>query len=61
MAFNPSRIKLSFPLWHFLNQPVFDRSYRLVLNPQRFHRFHKIKLLERCWMQVHEPEGRHRN
>jgi hypothetical protein len=42
---------LRFPLWQFLNQPVFDRSYQLILSPRRFWRMHSIITLERCLMK----------
>jgi hypothetical protein len=51
-------MKMSFPFWQFLNQPVFSSSYKLILNPQRFWHVHKVEVLERCWSKAYEPEGR---
>jgi hypothetical protein len=38
-----------FPIWKFLNQPVFEASHKTVLNPQRFWHQYKIEMLERCF------------
>jgi hypothetical protein len=38
----------SFPLWHFLTQPVFS-STKVILNPFRFWNHYNIQRLERCW------------
>jgi hypothetical protein len=44
------QINLSnFPLWQFLQQPVFSSKTRLILNPRQFEVAYKIELLERCW------------
>lgn len=42
---NPSK----FPLWQFLNQPLFDRCYPLILNPRKFARVHRLEHLSKCW------------
>ena len=38
----------NFPLWQFLQQPVFSSQKRLILNPRRFEVAYRIELLERC-------------
>jgi hypothetical protein len=38
-----------FPLWEFLNQPIFDSNHKLVLNPLRFWHNSKVKQLEQLW------------
>jgi hypothetical protein len=53
MALITSGIK--FPLWQFLNQPVFRASYVPVLNPRRFWYLYQIELLERCFEKQCEP------
>jgi hypothetical protein len=45
-----------FPLWQYLNQPVFSSTYKIILNPNRFWRFHQIRHLERCWIKEYRPE-----
>ena len=46
--FSSQYVKLSFPFWQFLNQPLFDSRAQVVLNPSRFCRLHQVSLLERC-------------
>lgn len=41
-------IQLKFPLWQFLNQPIFSSKTKLILNPSRFAYCYRIQLLERC-------------
>ncbi|PSB35496.1 hypothetical protein C7B70_01270 [Chlorogloea sp. CCALA 695] len=41
----------NFPLWQFLNQPVFNSQTKLILNPRQFEHLYKIDLLERCLTQ----------
>ncbi|WP_421658977.1 hypothetical protein [Leptothermofonsia sp. ETS-13] len=51
--------KVQFPIWKYLNQPVFDPYIKTVLNPRVFWRIHSIELLERCLMQdVTSYDGR---
>lgn len=47
-----------FPFWDFLNQPVFDPRYRLIVNPRRFWHYHRIELLERCLSKGCASKGR---
>jgi hypothetical protein len=44
------RIKLKFPLWKYLTQPVFSPEFK-SLNPFRFWQMHNTEQLEVCWQQ----------
>lgn len=46
--------KLQFPLWAFLNQPLFHPKFKVVLNPNRFQQLYRMQLLERC-LQKQSP------
>ncbi|MDX2229646.1 MAG: hypothetical protein NW220_08410 [Leptolyngbyaceae cyanobacterium bins.349] len=37
-----------FPLWQFLNQPVFTKKQPTTFNPQQFWRRYQLEMLERC-------------
>jgi|GEM_PF-5251029 len=50
-----SRRVLRFPLWLYLNQPLFNG--RLVLNPKRFWLEYRNAYLERCWKQEYTSKG----
>ncbi|MBD1911154.1 MULTISPECIES: hypothetical protein [unclassified Leptolyngbya] len=52
---------LFVPLWHFLNQPVFDERSPLILDPRRFWYFYRVRYLERCLCKNFQPEERFRN
>lgn len=54
-------IKIKFPVWQFLLQPVFDSSSKSILDPRRFWYFYQIQLLERCWKQECGSKGRNFN
>lgn len=43
--------KIKFPLWQYLNQPLFDDKTELILNPCRFQHTYRVQLLESCWHQ----------
>jgi hypothetical protein len=47
---------LAFPLWKFLNQPLFNRHIPLVLNPKRFWNLYQINFLEHCLQITYRPE-----
>ncbi len=47
---------MRFPLWPYLNQPVFSRTYTTILNPWRFRQLYQVQLLERCWLRDYHPE-----
>ncbi|AUT02923.1 MULTISPECIES: hypothetical protein [unclassified Nostoc] len=49
--------KIKFPLWSYLNQPLFSRDQRLELNPRRFAHIWRIGLLERCWHKECDAKG----
>ncbi|WP_335035860.1 hypothetical protein [Nostoc sp.] len=53
----PKHTKIQFPLWQYLNQPLFGRDTRLVLNPQRFALIWRLQLLERCWAKGCDAKG----
>lgn len=53
--------KIKFPVWRYLNQPLFSSKSKLVLNPQKFWYLYRIELLERCLAKKCESEGRHYN
>ncbi|MBW4537681.1 MAG: hypothetical protein KME43_00900 [Myxacorys chilensis ATA2-1-KO14] len=40
--------KTQFPVWQYLNQPLFHQAYPLILNPKRFWHHYRVELLERC-------------
>ena len=54
---NPNK----FPLWQFLNQPLFSSTTKAVLNPRRFWYVYKIELLERCWDREYDSKGHYHN
>jgi hypothetical protein len=41
-------VTVKFPLWPFLNQPLFHPTFRIMLNPRRFQHAYQLRLLERC-------------
>ncbi len=41
--------RIARPLWHYLNQPLFDPAQPLHLLPQRFWSAYQMRELERCW------------
>ncbi|WP_299485488.1 hypothetical protein [Acaryochloris sp. IP29b_bin.137] len=49
-----------FPVWQYLNQPLFHSEIKLVLNPSRFWQLYRIEHLNRCWMRQclpnHDPQ-----
>lgn len=56
MAHKYKRVR--FPLWQYLNQPIFDREQQAVLNPNRFWQLYRVRHLERCMDRVYRPEER---
>lgn len=61
LTMTPRNGKMNFPLWQFLNQPLFDPRSPLILNPRRFWHRYQIEYLERCWFKNYRPEERFRN
>ncbi|MBD2195301.1 MULTISPECIES: hypothetical protein [Calothrix] len=53
----PKHQKIKFPLWHYLNQPLFSRESRLIWNPRTFASIWRIQLLERCWTKECDAKG----
>ncbi|ARV62029.1 hypothetical protein BZZ01_28425 [Nostocales cyanobacterium HT-58-2] len=53
--------KIKFPLWQYLNQPVFGDRIKLVLSPRRFAHLHRLELLERCWAKECDAKGPQQN
>ncbi|AFZ20218.1 hypothetical protein Mic7113_4533 [Allocoleopsis franciscana PCC 7113] len=51
-------IKIKFPLWSFLNQPVFSSKTKLILNPREFAYLYRVQLLEACWAKECNSKGR---
>ncbi|GAB4179263.1 MAG: hypothetical protein Fur006_12420 [Coleofasciculaceae cyanobacterium] len=54
-------IKIKFPVWQYLNQPVFSSKTKLILDPRLFAYLYRVKLLERCWYKHCDSPGRHCN
>lgn len=46
---NQKYYRLEFPLGKFLNQPMFNPAYKVILNPYRYWQLYKVWYLERCW------------
>jgi hypothetical protein len=57
----PKRSKNLFPLWKFLNQPLFDAQQPAILNPHRFWYIYNVRHLERCWSRAFRPEEHFRS
>ncbi|MBD2353355.1 hypothetical protein H6G41_01745 [Tolypothrix sp. FACHB-123] len=53
----PKHQKIKFPLWHYLNQPLFSRDSKLIWNPRTFASLWRIQLLERCWTKECDAKG----
>ncbi len=53
----PKHTKTKFPLWLYLNQPLFSSDTKLVLNPHRFALIWRLQLLERCWAKECDAKG----
>lgn len=53
--------KIKFPLWQYLNQPVFSSTTKLILNPRHFGYFYRVETLERCFAIEYDSQGRHCN
>uniref|UniRef100_B8HUI2 Uncharacterized protein n=1 Tax=Cyanothece sp. (strain PCC 7425 / ATCC 29141) TaxID=395961 RepID=B8HUI2_CYAP4 len=49
--------KLWFPLWQYLNQPLFDQKVKLILNPKQFWQNYQVEHLLRCWEQESSQKG----
>lgn len=43
-----TKFEVQHPIWAYLNQPIFDRKYRTILNPKTFCYQYRIQWLEFC-------------
>lgn len=48
MSREPGTPKLKFPLWQYLNQPLFSPEFK-SLNPFRFWKLYNLQQLEIAW------------
>ncbi len=48
--------KNQFPVWQYLNQPLFLEAYPLILSPRRFWNHYRVELLERCLLRCSESQ-----
>jgi hypothetical protein len=55
------RRTIRFPIWKFLNQPLFDPQMPVVLDPGLFWRLYQVQYLRRCWDSNYRPEKRSHN
>ncbi len=55
---DPKHSSLRFPLWKYLNQPLFDTSTPMILSPKRFWALYQVQFLERCLARDCESESR---
>ncbi|MEO1148053.1 MAG: hypothetical protein AAFY26_20930 [Cyanobacteria bacterium J06638_22] len=39
---------MRFPLWHYLNQPLLDKTHPFILNPTQYWQRYQIRHLNRC-------------
>lgn len=53
---NSKQNSVRFPLGQYLNQPLFNKYYRAVLNPMSYWYLYRIQHLERCLVKQHRPE-----
>jgi hypothetical protein len=51
---NNEQPNLRFPLWAYLNQPIFSPKFK-SLNPKRFWHLHNLEQLETLWAK--SPDG----
>lgn len=49
--------KIKFPLWHYLQQPLFSSHTKFIWHPQHFAIIWRIQLLERCWSKECDAKG----
>ncbi|NET01289.1 MAG: hypothetical protein F6K61_12100 [Sphaerospermopsis sp. SIO1G1] len=57
----PDNIKIKFPLWDYLNQPLFSSDTKFILNPQKFEQVWRIQLLEKCLAKQCDATGHHQS
>lgn len=49
--------RFQMPLWHYLNQPLFETQYTPILNLRRFWYVYHVEYLERCLERHFESSG----
>ncbi|QXE21986.1 hypothetical protein B6N60_00664 [Richelia sinica FACHB-800] len=54
---SPKHTKIKFPLWQYLNQPLFSCHSKFIWNPRHFATLWRIQLLERCWTKECDAKG----
>ncbi|MTJ28423.1 hypothetical protein FJR37_00725 [Aphanizomenon sp. UHCC 0183] len=55
---NPKHTKINFPLWQYLNQPLFSYHIQVIWNLQRFAMLWRIQLLEQWWRKKCASKGK---
>ncbi len=50
------QVKVKFPMWSYLNQPLFHPSFKVMWNPLVFRSAYQRRLLERC-VQKESPRN----
>ncbi|MBW4553155.1 MAG: hypothetical protein KME35_18890 [Aphanocapsa sp. GSE-SYN-MK-11-07L] len=55
--FSSKSPQFTFPLWQYLNQPLFSPSIKLRLNPKEFWQTYSIEHLHRCLQQECAQKG----
>jgi hypothetical protein len=53
----PKHTKIQFPLWQYLNQPLFKHETKVIWSPHRFALLWRIELLERCLAKHSDAKG----
>ncbi|MDJ0796498.1 MAG: hypothetical protein QNJ51_06620 [Calothrix sp. MO_167.B12] len=51
------RLRVKFPLWQYLNQPLLNPYGKLVLNPRRFALLYRVELLNKCLAKECDAKG----
>ncbi len=47
-----------FPVWRYLNQPLFEAASTPVINPKRFLYVYRVEFLERCLERQYRSTGK---
>ncbi len=51
------RLRIKFPLWQYLNQPLINPHNKLVLNPRNFAFIYRVKYLNKCFAKECDAKG----
>jgi hypothetical protein len=51
--------QVTYAIWQYLNQPLFNTDTELVWQPSRFWYLYKIEFLEVCWEKDVSSESRY--